>query len=119
VRGEVEIAEREPGRPRAVGGEFGSDAMSLVRASPALRVVAAAAERVHHRVKVRADSQAEQGDVVGGIADDGDRRVGGRRAQAAQEARCADAAGKHGNPHASIISGWTTTLTARPPCYSG
>ena len=103
VRGEVEVAEREPGRPRAVGGELVADAMRLVRAPPALFLVAAAAERVHHRVQVWADPQAEQGDVVGGVADDGDRRVGGRREQAAQEARGADAAGKHGNPHGLII----------------
>src|ERR1700761_9736253 len=114
VRGEVKDAEREPGRPRAVGGEFVPDTVGLVRASPALLLIAAATEGVHPRVKVWADPQAEQGDVVGGVANDGDCRVGGRRKQAAQEARGADASGKHGNPHEDKYSG-PAVLTVRRP----
>src|SRR6185437_11219894 len=99
MRGEIEVAKREPGGPGPVGGELVPDAVRLARAAPALLLVAAAAQRVHHRVKVWADPQPEQGDVVGGVANDGDRRVGGRRPQAAQKARGANASGKHGNPH--------------------
>ena len=99
VRGEVEVAEGEPGGACAVGFEFPAHGKRLARAAPALLLVAAAAERVHHRIEVRAYPQAEQGDVVGGVANDGDGGVGGRRKQAAQEARAADASGQDGDPH--------------------
>ena len=60
---------------RAVGGELALHAVALVGAAPALPLVDAAAERVEEGVDVGADAQAEQGDVVTGVRDDGDRRV--------------------------------------------
>ena len=75
----------------------------------------AAAEGVHHGVEVGADPQAEQRDVVGGVADDGDlgrvaavgavRRVAGEVVpQAAQEPGSADAAREGRDPHPAILA---------------
>ena len=80
VGGEVAVAEAEPLRHGAVRGELLLHGVRLVDAPPALLLVDAAAEGVHHRVQVGADPQAEQGDVVAGVADDGDGRVGEGRA---------------------------------------
>ena len=96
VRREVAVAEREPRRARTVRPELVADGERLVRAAPSLLLADAAAEGVHDRVQVRAHAQAEQGDVVTGIAEDGDLSARGSRLQAAQEARCADAAGEDG-----------------------
>jgi len=73
----------------------------LVDASPALLLVDAAPERVHDRVQVGADPQPEKGDVVGGVADHGDLRVGDGSAQPAQEAGGTDAAGGNHDMHAA------------------
>ena len=83
-------------------------AWRLVGAAPALALVDAAAEGVHHGVQVGTDPQPEQGDVVAGVADDGDLGVGERvgagvevGAQAAQEPGAADAAGQGRDAHAA------------------
>ncbi len=105
VGAEVEVAEREPLRHSAVGGELGLHPVALVGPAPALALVHAVAEGVEQRVEVGADPQAEQGDVVAGVRDDGDRRVreagGGVEvvAQAADEAGSADAARKGRDVH--------------------
>ena len=73
----------------------------LLRPAPALLLVDAAAERVHHGVQVGADLQAVEADVVTGVADDGDLGVGGGRLEAAQETGTADSAGQSHDAHAS------------------
>ena len=99
VRGEVPVAQAEPVRTNAVGRQFGQHRVGLTGPAPALLLVDAAAQRVHHGVQVRADVQAEQADVVSGVADDGDPGRGDRGLQAAQETRGADPAGQHGDSH--------------------
>ncbi|GMA88422.1 hypothetical protein GCM10025868_36720 [Angustibacter aerolatus] len=86
--------------------------MPFVGPAPALRLLDAAAQRVHHGVEVGAHPQTEQRDVVAGVADDGDlglaaRGVVGRGEggqQAAQEAGAADAAGQCGDAHPASVS---------------
>ena len=104
VGGEVAVAEAEPGRPHAVRRQLVLDHEGLVGAAPALLLVDAAAEGVHHGVEVGADPQPEQRDVVAGVADDGDVEglVGAwrhRGEQAAQEPGPADAAGRDDDVH--------------------
>ena len=105
VGAEVEVAEREPLGDRPVGGELTLNAVALVRATPALALVHAVAERVEQGVEVGADPKPEQGDVVSGVGDDGDRRVLEPRcgvevvAEAADEASAADAAGESRDVH--------------------
>ena len=70
VGAEVEVAEGEPLRHRAVGRELALDPVALVRPAPALALVDAAAEGVEQGVEVGTDPQAEQADVVTGVADD-------------------------------------------------
>ena len=109
VGADVEVAEREPLRDRTVGGELALHAVALVGAAPALALVDAAAERVEERVDVGADAQAEQGDVVTGVRDDGDGRVresgGGVEvvAKAADEAGAADPAGEGRDVHGRAV----------------
>jgi hypothetical protein len=105
VGAEVEVAEPEPLGHGAVGRELALHTVALVRAAPALPLVDAAAQGVHERVEVRADPQAEQADVVAGVADDGELGVaepGGAvevGAEAAQEACASDAAGQCRDAH--------------------
>ena len=75
----------------------------LVGPAPALLLVDAAAEGVHHGVQVGADPQPEQRDVVAGVADDGDLGVRDLRAQAPQEPGGADSAGGDDDVHGGII----------------
>jgi hypothetical protein len=91
---EVAVAKPEPAGLDPVRGELLFGVPRLVFAPPAALVVDAAAERVHHRVEVGADPEPEHPDVVGGVADNGDRVGLGidYRAQAGEEARTADAA---------------------------
>src|SRR5207237_3713652 len=70
VGGEVLVAEREPVRAGAVGGEFGPDLMRLRVPPPALVLVDAAAQGVHDGVQVWADPQADQRYVFGRVRDD-------------------------------------------------
>ena len=105
VGADVEVAEGEPLGHCAVGGELALHAVALVGATPALALVHAVAQRVEQGVEVGADPQPEQGDVVAGVRDDGDRRVGeaGRGvevvAEAADEAGAADPAGEGRDVH--------------------
>ena len=75
VRRDVPVAEAEPLRLRAVRGQLALDHERLVVATPALRLVDPAAERVHQRVQVGAHPQTEERDVVAGVADDRDLRI--------------------------------------------
>ena len=89
-----------PDQPEpAVGLELGQDGERVGVPAPALLLADPAAERVHHGVQVGRDVQAEQGDVVPGIADDGDIGVRGLSLQPAQEARGPDSACQHGDAH--------------------
>ena len=80
VGAQVEVAQAEPLRLCAVCRELGLDPVALLGAAPALALMDAAAEGVEQGVQVRTDAQAPQGDVVAGVADDGDlvltRRAG-------------------------------------------
>ncbi len=76
VRGEVAVAEAEPLGPDAVRRQFLLDREGLPGPAPALLLVDATAEGVHHGVEVGTDFQAEEMDVVAGVPDDGDLRVG-------------------------------------------
>jgi len=114
VGGEVPVAEREPVRAGAVGGEFGADAERLAVPPPALVLVDAAAQGVHDRVQVRADPQAEQGDVVARVPDDGDLGLGHGLAQAAKETGGAHAAREHGDAHNCKVSQVPRPVPAGP-----
>ena len=103
VGGEVAVTEPEPGRPDAVERELVAYGVGLVGPAPALFLVDATAEGVHDRVQVGADPQPEKGDVVGGVADHGDLRVGDGGAQPAQEAGGTDAAGGDHDMHAGAV----------------
>ena len=97
--GVVTVAEGEPGRAGAVGGQLVADGERLVGAPPALLGVDPAAEGVHDGIQVRADAQAMQRDVVAGVADDGDLGVGCGGDQATQEAGRAHASSQSGDLH--------------------
>src|SRR5207237_878135 len=99
VGGEVLVAEREPVRAGAVGGEFGPDLMRLRVPPPALVLVDAAAQGVHDGVQVRADPQAEQRYVVARVPDDRDLGVGRGPAQAAKKTGGTHATREHGDAH--------------------
>ena len=98
---EVEVAEGEPRLP-AERRDAPEHAPRLSRASPAALVVVDACERVHDRVEVGRDVQAEDLDVVADVADDGDvvRRCDVH--DSADEACAADAAGEDGHSHGVV-----------------
>ncbi len=97
---DVHVAQAEPAGPGAVGGKLGQDGEGLAGPAPALLLVDAAAEGVHDGVQVGAHVQAEQHDVVAGVADDGDLGVRDCRFQPAQEPGGPDSAREHGDAHA-------------------
>ena len=106
---EVAVAEPEPGRPARRSAASSSLTAKVSSApAPALLLVDAAAEGVHHGVQVGADPQPEQRDVVAGVADHGDlgpapaRGAWAAREQAAQEPGGADAAGRDDDVHAGV-----------------
>ena len=115
VRGDVTVTETEPAGTGAVGGEFLQHGEGVAGAAPALLLADPAAQGVHDRVQVRADMQAEQADVVAGVADDCD--LGARRGglQAAQEAGSADAARENGDAHARSLATRGGMPPATPP----
>ena len=100
VGGDVEVAEAEPARFGAVGGQLLRDPPALTGPSPAAFGVVRAGQGVHHAVQVGADPQAVQGDVVAGVDDRGDVGIRVRPAHTLQEPGTADAAGQHHDPHA-------------------
>ena len=105
VRTHVAVPEPEPLRTHSVCGELALDVVRLVRAPPALGLVDAAAQRVEDGVEVGTDAQPEEGDVVSGVADDGDvgalelRGAVDVGEQATQEAGAPDPAGEGGDVH--------------------
>ncbi len=105
VGGEVAVAEPEPLGADAVRREFLLDVEALVGTAPALLLVDATAEGVHHGVEVGADLEAEQMDVVTGVADHRDVRVGRGLLEATQETSTTDTAGQNHNAHANSLSG--------------
>jgi hypothetical protein len=105
VGGEIPVAKAEPVRAGAVSGKLRQHGEGLPGPPPALLLADPAAERVHDRVKVRADVQSEQRDVVAGVADDGDLGFRCGRHEAAQETCAADAAGQNGDAHAGSLPG--------------
>ena len=76
VHREVLVAEPEPGRA-AEARDLVEEDTGIVFATPTLRLLDDAAERVHDRVEVRADAQAEMVEIVAGV--DEDREVAGRQ----------------------------------------
>src|SRR5947207_2729661 len=110
MRGKVEITETEPTGFQAIRRELVLDPKRLRLAAPAALGRDATTKRVHHGVEVGADPQAEQRDVVAVVADD--RDVVTELAQPEQKPRAADAAGEHGDAHASqSLCGATGTPT--------
>src|SRR6266550_2480799 len=103
VRGDVEVAEPEPGRFGAVGRELVLDPPGLLVATPAAVGIDAVPERVHDAVEVRADAKAVQGDVVAGVHDRRDVVRRTCRAHAAQETSSADPSGKDRNSHSTNV----------------
>ena len=110
---EVAVAEPEPLGPHPVGGQLLLDGEGLLRTPPPLLLVDAAAQRVHHRVEVGADLQAEQMDVVARVADDGDIGLGGGRLETTEEAGTTDAACQNHNAHTQSLSGGYDILGCR------
>jgi len=107
---EIPVAQREPLRACSVGGKFLADGKCLVRAPPALVFADAAAQRVHDRVQIRADPEAEQGDVIARVADDGDLSLRCGGLEPAEEACGPDAARRHCDAHTESVAG-----PPRPP----
>src|SRR5205085_9822821 len=103
VRGDVLVAQAEPGGLGAVGGQLLLDRPGLPDPPPATLRIGAAAERIHDAVEVGADPQPVQRHVVADV--DHRRHVRPQlkayRAHAEQEARAADPAGKNHDPHGS------------------
>ncbi len=97
---DVEVTQAEPARPGTVGGKLGQDRTGVTGPAPALLLVDAAAEGVHDGVQVGGHVQAEQRDVVAGVADDGNLGVRYFRFQPAQEPGGPDSARGHGDAHA-------------------
>ena len=90
VRGEVAVAEREPGglaepAERAEAGE------GVARDTPAPHRVAPPGERVEDGVEVRGDVETEELLVVARVADDGEAARLDEAGEAPQEASPADA----------------------------
>ena len=73
--GQVAVAEPEPIRLHAVGGEFLLGVPGFVAVAPAAFGVDAAAEGVHAGVEVRADAHAEHPRVVADVDDRGQRMI--------------------------------------------
>ena len=91
MRGEVAVAEPEPGRA-ATGTHLVEDAEGVARDAPAALAMDAARERVEDGVEVRRDVEPEEVLVVAGVPDDGDPRRVDATDQPAEESRRADAA---------------------------
>src|SRR5215510_10741607 len=83
--------------------------------APALVLVDATAEGVHDGVQVGGHVQAEQRDVIAGVADDGDLGLGGLGFQPAQEAGGPDPARGHRDAHGRKSGNRPRTPAARPP----
>ncbi len=100
VGAEVAVAEPEPPGLDTEGAQLGHDLAAVTLPTPALLLVDGAAQRVEDGVQVRADPQAEERDVVAGVADHRDPRrvrpgpVRKGTDQAADEAGATDAAGE-------------------------
>jgi hypothetical protein len=90
-------------QPGPVGAQLGLDEMGLAGPPPALLLIDSAAERVHDGVEVRADVQAEQGDVISGVPDDCDVRLRRRDPQPSKEPGTADSSGEQRDPHAPSL----------------
>ena len=108
--GQVAVAEAEPIRLHAVGGEFLLGVPGFVAVPPAAFGVDAAAEGVHAGVEIGADAHAVHPGVVADVDDRGQLvsvaiRSAGELAQAEQmlhtqqEARAADAADQNRDLH--------------------
>jgi len=115
VRRDVGVAQAEPVGPGAVGGEFGQDVVRVPGPAPALFLVDATAEGVHHGVEVGGHVQAEKGDVVAGVAYDGDLGVGSFGYEPAQEASTPNATRGHGDAHGGKSGNRGRPLPAHPP----
>src|SRR5262249_34955113 len=83
--------------------------------APALFLVDATAEGVHHGVEVGGHVQAKKGDVVAGVAYDGDLGIGSFGYEPAQEAGTPDATRGHGNAHGGKSGNRGRALPAHPP----
>src|SRR5262245_48262611 len=103
VRRHVKVAEAEPVRTGAVGGQLAEYGVALAVPPPALLLANTSAERVHDRVEVWTHLQAERHEVVTGVADHGDVGIRGRSAQAAQEPGGTDPAGQNCDAHAGSL----------------
>ncbi len=96
---DVAVAEGEPERLDLVRPQLVQHLPGLAGPAPAAFDVVAAAEGVQHGVEVRADPQPVEGDVVGGVHDDGDLGVRVCRPDAGGEPRSADASGENRDAH--------------------
>ncbi len=109
MRGQVAVAEAEPIRLHAVGGEFLLGVPGFVAVAPAAFGVDAAAEGVHAGVEVGADAHAVHPGVVADVDDRGQRMIlcfpvcelaeAEQVLHPQQEARAADAADQNGDLH--------------------
>jgi hypothetical protein len=115
VGGEVAVAEAEPRRIGAVGGQFLLDRPGLGGAAPAALLVDAAAQGVDDRVEIRADAQAVQRDVVAGVDHRRDLPVGCRGASPAQKSSPSHPSREDDDLHESHGAVWQLS-TVRPAC---
>src|SRR6266545_4256920 len=104
--GDVPVAQAEPGRLRAIGGQLLLDRPGLAGPSPAPLGIGAAAQGVHDAVEVRTDPQAVQGHVIPDVDDRGDLGavVPRHLPHAAQKPGAADPTGEYHDVHTVILA---------------
>src|SRR5215217_1508000 len=100
---DILITEGEPGRLDAVGPKLLHDSPALVLPTPAAYRIPASPEGVHDRVEIGADSEAVQGDVIGGISNHSEVRGRIGVAYPERELRAADATGQDHDLHRTSV----------------
>ena len=111
VGGEVPVAEAEPVRPGAVGGQLGQHGERLpARPQPCSSLMPPPSVYITVS-RSGLTCRPNRHDVVARVADHGDLGVGRGGLEAAQEAGGADAAGQNGDAH----SGSLATRAVPPP----
>ena len=102
--GEVAVSEAEPGLRLAVRRQLLLGVPGLVCPSPSAFGVDAPAERVHDRVEIGTDAQAEEPDVVSGVRDDAELVIGlDGVPDTGDESGASETPGQDGDAHVLIV----------------
>ena len=110
---DVAIPEREPGGLHPVRGKLLHHLPALGVATPTAYSISATTQRVHDRVKVRADAESVQRDVVSGVGDHGEPCSWICVAYPQRKLRAADATGQDHDLHRTSVA--ASSLLARRP----